>query len=148
MSLEGLLEAKRLRKEPTSNDEIKALLGIVERSLRDAAVETISEDLRFIAAYNALLTSATAALRAAGYRTGAQGGHHELTFETLQFTIGAEGAFIRKLKAFATQRGKATYDFAGSVSDEQLRGAIRAAEELKTIVVGWIRKNHGQLLPD
>jgi hypothetical protein len=50
----------------------------VERSLRDAAVETISEDLRFIAAYNALLASATAALRAAGYRTRAQGGHHVL----------------------------------------------------------------------
>ena len=110
MSLEGLLEAKRLRKEPTSSGEIKGLLGIVERSLQDAKVEAISEDLRFMAAYNALLTCATAALRADGYRTGAAGGHHVLTFETLQYTIAAEPSVIRKLKAFATQRGKATYD--------------------------------------
>jgi hypothetical protein len=95
MSLEGLVESKRLRIEPTSADEIKALIGVVERSLKDASVEAISEDLRYIAAYTALLNSAAIALRASGYRVPAQSGHHVLTFETLQYTIGADASLIR-----------------------------------------------------
>lgn len=146
MSLERLVEAKRLKREETSIDEITGLVGVVERSIRDAQVEAISEDLRFIAAYNALLTSATIALRAVGYRVGSQPGHHVLTLETLQYTIAANDSLIRKLKAFATQRGRATYDVAGSVSADQLRGVIRAAQELERMVLDWLRQHHPQLL--
>jgi hypothetical protein len=34
--------SKRLRVEPTSADEIKGLIGVVERSLKDDSVEAIS----------------------------------------------------------------------------------------------------------
>jgi uncharacterized protein (UPF0332 family) len=146
MSLEGLADSKRLKREPTSIDEIRGLIEVVERSLKDASIEVISEDLRFIAAYNALLTASKIALRAAGYRTPNQAGHHILTFETLQYTIAADDAEIRKLKAFATQRGTATYDAAGSISAGQLRGAIRSAEELQQRVMAWLRAHHPELL--
>lgn len=102
--------------------------------------------MRFIAAYNALLTSATIALRATGYRVGSQPGHHVLTLETLQYTLGANGSLIRKLKTFATKRGKATYDVAGSVSADRLRGVLRAALELERMVLDWLRQHHPQLL--
>jgi hypothetical protein len=82
MSLEKLFEAKRLKKEETSVDEITGLVGVGERSIRDAQVEAIPEDFRFIAAYNAILTSAPIALRATGYRVGSQPGHHVLTLES------------------------------------------------------------------
>ena len=76
MSLEKWVEYGWLRQEPTSPDEIKSLLGIVERSLADAKVEAVSTDLRFIAAFNAALCIATMALRANGHRTVTQAGHH------------------------------------------------------------------------
>ena len=45
MSLEKWVEYGWLRREATSPDEIRSLLGIVERSLADAKVEAVSTDL-------------------------------------------------------------------------------------------------------
>jgi hypothetical protein len=118
----------------------------VERCLQDACVQAISEDLRFIAAYNALLTSSKIALRAEGYRVPNQPGHHILTFETLHDTIGTDDSAIRKLKVFANQRGTATYDAAGAISGSQLRGAIRSAQDLYHRVMAWLRDRHPELL--
>jgi uncharacterized protein (UPF0332 family) len=146
MSLEGLADSNRLKREPPTVDEIRGLIEVVERSLKDASVEAISEDLRFIAAYNALLTSSKIALRADGYRTTNQAGHHILTFETLHSTIGADDSEIRKLKAFANQRGTATYDAAGAISSGQLRGAIRSAQELHQRVIAWLHEHHPNLM--
>lgn len=70
MNLEKWVEHGWLKREPTRSGEIKDLLGILERSLSDSKVEAVSTDLRFIAAFNAALCSATIALRASGHRTG------------------------------------------------------------------------------
>jgi hypothetical protein len=85
-----------LKAEPTSRDEIKNLLAIVDRDLKDANVTAISEDRRFEAAFNAARTAATIALRASGYRTSTQPGHHEKTIESLELTIKAESKLIRR----------------------------------------------------
>jgi hypothetical protein len=42
--------------------------AIVDRSLADSKAEAVSNDLRFIAAFNAALCVATTALRASGLR--------------------------------------------------------------------------------
>ena len=76
MSLEKWVEYGWLKREPTSRDEIEGLLGIAGRGLLDSKVEAISPDLRFIAAFNSALAAATAALRATGFRTSTQAGHH------------------------------------------------------------------------
>jgi hypothetical protein len=94
MSLEQWVEIRVLRAEPTSSEEVKALIGVVETRLNDARVELISDDWRFAAAYNALLTSATIALRAKGYRVPNQAGHHTRALESLEFTIGADDTLI------------------------------------------------------
>jgi len=59
MSLEKWVEYGWLKAEPSSPEEIGALLGIVTRALKDADVEAISDDLRFQAAFSAALTAAT-----------------------------------------------------------------------------------------
>jgi len=61
------VEYSWLKAEPTSRDEIKSLLTIVNRDLKDANVAAISEDRRFEAAYSAARTGATIALRSSGY---------------------------------------------------------------------------------
>lgn len=88
MSLQKWAEYGWLKTEPTSAEEIAGLQTIIDRDLRDAAVENISDDRRFEAAFNAARTAATVALRAHGYRTSSQVGHHTRTIESLAYTLG------------------------------------------------------------
>jgi hypothetical protein len=68
MSLEKLVQLGWYKAEPTSPNEIAGLYSIVDRSLADLKVESISDDLRFQAAYNGILTLANVTLRASGFR--------------------------------------------------------------------------------
>jgi hypothetical protein len=84
-------------------DEIKNLLGIVERGLADSKVEAVSTDLRFIAVLSAALTAATTALRASGHRTATQAGHHIKTIESLELTVKASLKLIQRFKDLQQQ---------------------------------------------
>lgn len=146
MSLERYVENAWLRREPTSPQEIADQLGIVARSLRDAGVMDISDDLRFYTAFNAVLALANTALRASGYRTTTQPGHHTRTLETLEYTIGADQKLIRKLLAFSKKRNVASYDSAGSISDQELEQILLTAEDLRHTVETWLKTTHPELL--
>ena len=146
MSLEKWLEYGWLRREPSSANEIKALQGIVQRSLDDSRVEAISADLRFVASFTAALTAATIALRAAGYRTVTQTGHHTKIIESLELTIKADCKLVQKLKIFSNKRNKSIYDVAGAVSDQELKEMTKLATELQSQVTSWLRKAHPELL--
>lgn len=146
MSLEKWAEFGWLRPEPSSPQEICGLLAIVDRDLRDARVEAISEDRRFEAAFNGARTAANISLRACGYRTAMQQGHHLKTIEALELTLGAEPRLIEKLRVFSRKRNATSYDSAGNVSDQELEELIRVAEELQRRVTGWLRANHPELL--
>jgi hypothetical protein len=104
MSLEKWVEYGWLKREPTSRDEIQGLLSIVDRGLVDSKVGAISTDLRFIAAFNSALTAATAALRASGFRTSTQAGHHVKAIESLEFTLPNGRIFVHKLKVLGNKR--------------------------------------------
>jgi hypothetical protein len=146
MSLEEWVEYGWLKPEPTSPNEISGLVSIVERGVADSKVETISTDLRFIAAYNAVLTSATIALRASGYRTSSPTGHHLRTIESLEFTIGADSTLIGRLRVFNNKRNKSSYDVAGAVSTQELQSLLKVAGQLRTSVLAWLQERHPELL--
>jgi hypothetical protein len=146
MSLEKWVEYGWLRREPTSPGEIKNLLGIVERSLADSRVEAVSTDLRFIAAFNAALCTATTALRASGHRTVTQAGHHVKTIESLELTVKLNPKLIQRFKTFNNKRNKSVYDVAGAVSDQELEAMVRLANELKDGTVAWLQEFHPELL--
>jgi hypothetical protein len=146
MSLDRYVENAWLRKEPTSPQEIAGLLSIVARCRKDASVEDISDDLRFYTSFNALLALADTALRASGYRTASQQGHHMRTIETLEFTVQADSKLIRKILAFSKKRNTASYDSAGSISDEELRQILATVESLDDQVRTWLTKTHPELL--
>ena len=145
MSLERYVENSWLRHESTSRQEIADQLGIVARSMNDAAIESISDDLRFYTTFNAVLALANTALRASGYRTTNQQGHHARTIETLEYTIGADPKLIRKLLAFSKKRNVASYDSAGSVSHQELKDILNTAEELRHTVETWLGTAHPEL---
>ncbi len=146
MSLQKWAEYGWLIAEPTSHDEIRGLLDIVTRDLKDANVEAISDDRRFEAAFNAALTAANVALRASGYRTATQPGHHLKTIESLEFTLRADSALIQKLKVLSKKRNATTYDSAGNISKQELELAIKVAGELQVSVKGWLKKAHPELV--
>lgn len=146
MSLEKWAEYGWLRAEPSSADEIRGLVGIVTRSLKDAKVEAISDDLRFQAAFSAALTAANIALRASGYRTRMQAGHHQKVVESMQLTMKADPKLIQKLLVFSKKRNATSYDAAGSVSQQDLQQAIKTADELQRHVIDWIREHHPELV--
>ena len=146
MSLEKWVEYGWLKREPTSPDEIKNLFSIVERGLTDSKVQAVSADLRFIAAFGAALTAATTALRASGYRTATQAGHHIKTIESLELTIKADSKFIQRFKTFNNKRNKSSYDVAGSVSDQDLDAMRKLAAELRETLYAWLREFHTNLL--
>lgn len=147
MSLERYAENGWLRREPTSPQEIADQLGIVTRSMNDAGVQDISDDLRFYTSFNAILALANTALRASGYRTTTQPGHHIRTIETLEYTIGADSKLIRKLLAFSKKRNAASYDAAGSVSNQELQQILITVEDLRHTLMAWLRMEHPELHP-
>jgi hypothetical protein len=134
-----------LRAEPTSTAEITDLLAIVQRDLRDARVEAISEDRRFEAAFNAARTAANVALRACGYRTATQLGHHLKTIESLEHTIQADPLLIQKMRVFSKKRNATSYDSAGNISELELQEVIKIAGQLEQSVTKWLRENHPDL---
>ena len=118
------------------------------RSLADSKVDAISADLRFVASFTAALTAATIALRASGYRTVTQVGHHTRIIESLELTINANPKLIQKLKVFSNKRNKSVYDVAGAVSDQELKEIAKLATELRNQVTLWLQKSHPELLKD
>jgi hypothetical protein len=146
MSLEKWVEYGWLKAEPSSPEEIRDLFGIVARDLKDAKVDAISDDLRFRAAFGAALTAANVALRASGYRTKVQVGHHQKIVESLELTVKADPKLIQKLKVFSKKRNTANYDAAGNVSRQDLEQAIKVANELKQNVATWLQDNHPELM--
>jgi predicted nucleic acid-binding protein len=146
MSLEKWAEYGWLKVEPTSRDEIRSLLAIVDRDLKDAMVAAISEDRRFEAAFSAARTAANIALRASGYRTATQAGHHVKTIESLELTINADAKLIQRMKTLSKKRNVTSYDSAGNISAQELELAIKTATELQGTIIAWLKKNHPELL--
>ena len=146
MSLEKWAAYGWLKTEPTSREEIKDLLAIVDRDLKDANVAAISDDRRFEAAFSAARTAANIALRASGYRTVTQVGHHTKTIESLELTIKADSKMLQKMRTFSKKRNVTSYDSAGNVSKQELELVIKTAAELHSQVVAWLKKNYPNLI--
>ena len=69
MDFKRWLTAGQLRTHSTNKDEVKELLEIARRDLKDASVQELSIDRRFVIAYEGTLTLATIPLYCAGYET-------------------------------------------------------------------------------
>jgi len=85
MSLSDWAKAEWLTELKSSREEIANLLGVADRDLKDCQVKGLSDDARLAIAYNGALQSATAAMRAAGYRL-AREAHHYRTIFSLEHT--------------------------------------------------------------
>ena len=87
-------------------------------------------------------------MRASGYRTSSQSGHHIKTVESFELTIKVDAKLIQKLKMLSKKRNATSYDAAGNVSKQELELAIKTANELQDEVLTWLKTNHPELLKD
>ena len=88
-------------------------------------MEDISDDLRFQAAYNGIVTLANAALRASGFRVSLRQGHHQRVIESLEYTLTTQNAaarekWVRRIKSHSQKRNMTSYDLAGGISPTDL----------------------------
>ena len=128
-----------------TRDEIRALLAVADRDLKDSAVAGLSEDSQLGLAYNAALQSATAALAAEGYRV-AREAKHLRTIESLAFTIRLEPAAVRKFDAFRRKRNVSDYERAGATSPSEAAEMRAFARDLRARVQAWLEGHHGELM--
>lgn len=136
----------RLRSHRTSRREIRDLLNVADRDLKDAAVRAISVDLRFRTAYQAALQIATIVL-AAGYRAAGRG-HHWVTFTVLPELLGQETQ--EWADYFDQCRGKrnlSDYDRAGEIAENEAAELLEEAKRFREAVLSWLRKSHPALVP-
>ena len=144
-TLENWLSEGRLRRLDSSRQEISDLLGVVDRDLKDADIEQLSTDRRFATAYNAVLQLASITLRACGYRTRGAG-HHWITFQMLPLVMGNDQQDRADyFNACRTKRNDADYDASGEISDAEVEELIAEAMQFRTVVLGWLESNHGEL---
>ena len=146
MSLQEWSEDRLIESQPTSKNEIAGLLEKIDQHLIDANVEVISLDLRLTTAYSACLKCATIALRACGYRVPSGTGQHYLTIESLKFTIKHKSEAILFFHSIRKKRGQVSYDATATTTEIEVKDAINFANELKEIILIWLKENHPGLL--
>lgn len=145
MSLDDWLQNGWIIEHRSSTEEIRSLLALADRDLRNCQVKELDADWRFAIAYNAALQAATAALAAAGYRA-ARELHHYRVIQSLELTIGTDPKLILKFDAFRKKRNLSSYELGGTVSRKEAEEMIALARKLRTEVERWIEKKHPSLL--
>jgi hypothetical protein len=145
MTLENWVKNSWLEKRASDREEIGRLLNIADERLADyhkAIVAKLSADVQLGLAYDAIRASATAALRAAGYRVVRGGSEHYRTIEALEFSVDPQKKLIPSLEKVRKKRNISSYDDFGSISQGEADHCGAMALRLRKDVEEWIRKNH------
>ncbi len=145
MTLETWVKNAWLEKRDSDRDEISRLLALADGRLEDyqrAVAGKLSANVQLGLAYDAIRISATAALRAAGYRVVRGGSEHYRTIEALEFSIDPEKKLIPALDKLRKKRNIGSYDDFGLISQGEADSCGKMAVRVRKEVEGWIRKTH------
>lgn len=144
MTLRSWLENRWLAEHETSPEEISDLLTVIDRDLKDAAIDGLSADWRLGIAYNAALQLATLALAAEGYRPE-RNRAHERAIQSLRLTIGADSRFVDVLDSVRRKRNVSNYERAGAASTREAAEVYELALKLRALVLAWLSERHPEL---
>lgn len=145
MTWQELLATNRLQAHKPTHQEMEQLRAVIDRDLKDAALEELSEDRRFATAYNAVLQMAKMVIACAGYRVTARQGHHQASFQALELAMGDSVADqVRYFDTCRRKRNTVDYDRADLVTETEAQELLQKAQEFRTLVEGWITQHHPQ----
>lgn len=145
MTLENWAKAKLLEALDSDAEEITRLLQSADDYLEDyrrAVGAEMSSDAQLDMAYGAIRNFATAALRAAGYRTLKGRNEHYYTIDSLRYSVDPDAKLIPALDKFRAKRNIGNYGDRGRVSQKEADSAGKMAAQLRELVIAWIRKAH------
>jgi hypothetical protein len=146
-ALQPLIDAGWLDAQPTDAEEIRGLLGIVERRLDELQGALKHPDSVFSLAYDAVRCAATVVLRAHGVRAK-HARHHEMTFEALhRLAIPDVSAGARYYDACRRKRARLEYDSAGDVSNAEASDIQAESARFAEAVRTWLVSEHPELDP-
>ena len=146
MSLQNLLNIGQLKAHPPDAAEVQRLLAAASRNLADARVTTISPEMRFDAAYKAVMQLALAALMANGYRPDTKrAGHHVTVVQGLALTIGLSRARVVVLDTLRRKRNLSDYT-GEDIDDSSVKHCITEGDRLLEDVLAWLKAHQPQLL--
>ena len=147
MSLSSWRENGWLQPHQVSDAEIKDLLKIAERDLKDCKVKGISLDWQFNIAYNAALQLARAVLFASGYRASHESHHHRV-IQSLALTLKLDPLAVKKFDMFRTKRNFSDYEAAGAVSEVEVREMAQLAERIREVAYHLLKEKRPKATTD
>lgn len=129
-NLDNLVKINKLKIEPPDQTEFDGMVCSAKRRLRDAKVEAVSEEGRFLSAYGAAHVLSLAAMRWHGYRSD----NRYLVFQCLEHTVGFEKVKWRLLAKCHNQRNLAEYEGHLEITQQLLKELLEVTTELLVMV--------------
>lgn len=146
MTLEDWYKNGWLKLHKTSAEEIRDLLKMVDRDLRDANVADISLDWRFGIAYNVALKLCTVLLFSEGYRA-ARDLQHYRTIQAMALILGSERQdHVAYLDTCRKKRNVVEYEQAGMTTETEAEELVDFVRAFKADLLAWLTEHHPQLL--
>lgn len=145
MNLDDLYRFGKLEKHSTAPEEITGLFDVAKRCLKDASQDSISAELRYIAAYQAALAAGEALLHCNGYKTP-KASHHYMVWEALRQAL--DKSFKEQLALFNDARSKradAFYDHAGLISETEYKEIFDESKHFVELLRSKIKKDFPNL---
>jgi len=142
MTLTKLLASDRIKKHKTSADEISNLLKVVERFVKDAKIEALSDYIRYDTAYKAAWLLSRIALFCSGYETKGED-HHAAVFDAMPYIMGKE---YEKTAIYFDSCRRYYTGVVFNVSSTEVSELIKEAEAFETEIKNWIEVNYPQYL--
>jgi uncharacterized protein (UPF0332 family) len=144
-ALKPLIENRWLEEGTSSPEEVRGLLGIVERRMEEAQGSLKYPDTIFILVYDAVLAAATAVLRAHGVRAKRER-HHEMTFRALrEVRVPGISDQARYYDECRRKRNTLEYDSVADVSNAEAADFLREALRFTAEVRAWLEREHPEL---
>jgi len=134
----------RLHREPTSPEEIRALLRLAERDQRQARVPGLDPDGRFAFAYNAALQLATVYLRLEGIRVPTPARHAQTFQELFARLPPALRHWAADFDRARRKRHTLMYDQVGTVGEAEVAELLAQVAEFGE----WVEERVRERFPD
>lgn len=146
MTLQNLLRIGKLTQHAPTAAEVRRLLAAIDRNLADTAVEGISDETRFDAAYKAVMQCALVAMLSAGYRPAtSEPGHHQTMIQSLPLTLGVASDTWVVLDVLRKQRN--ANDYTGQpISPGAVTECIAQAKAMRKLLRAHLSSKHSNLL--
>lgn len=141
MDLNSLLNQDKVIRYQTTKKEVEDLIKVIERDIEDSSITGLSNDRKFITAYNAILQATTILIYINGYKVKGEG-HHYYTFICAKnFIDKSKESLMDYFNAFRSKRNTSDYDRAGIISDQETNEIIQEAIDYFEYIKEEVKKS-------